>query len=140
MEEIIERMQKRLKQNAFACHNFLELESVENDRAVVRLAIRPESKNPGGMVHGGMMFTMADNAAGIAAHADGRSYVTQNGSLHFIANQSEGTLRAIGQVRHRGRATVLADVNIINEEGKLLATGQYSFFCVGERAKADEKK
>lgn len=135
MEDIFERMKERVKRNAFAHHNFLELEAVEKDRAVVRLAIRPESKNPGGMVHGGAMFTMADNATGIAVHTDGRSYVTQNGSLHFIANQPEGTIRATAQVRHRGKKTALAVVDITNEGGKLLATGEYTFFCVGETQK-----
>ena len=135
MGTIFEKMKDRLKRNAFANHNFLELEAVEPDRAVVRLTIRPESKNPGGMVHGGAMFTMADNATGVAVHTDGRSYVTQNGSLHFIANQPEGTIRATAQVRHRGKKTALAVVDITNEGGKLLATGEYTFFCVGETQK-----
>ena len=35
----------RLRENAFTRHNFFELETVEQDRAVYRLDIRPESKN-----------------------------------------------------------------------------------------------
>jgi len=84
------------------------------------------------MVHGGALYTLADNAAGIAAHSDGRSYVTQSGSLHFLSNRPHGLIRAEGRVRRRGRSTVLAEVDITAEDGTLLATGQFSYFCVGE--------
>ena len=77
MTEIEERIQERQKKNGFMRHNFIEMESVARDRAVFRLTIRPESKNPYGMVHGGAIYTLADNATGTAAHTDGRYYVTQ---------------------------------------------------------------
>ena len=120
----------RLRENAFTRHNFFELETVERDRAVFRLTIRPESKNPYGMVHGGAIYTLADNATGTAAHTDGRYYVTQTSALHFLRNQSEGTVRATATVRHRGRSTVLTAVDITGEDGKLIATGEFTFFCV----------
>ena len=47
----------------------------DRDHAVVRLNIKPESKNSYGMVHGGAIYAMADNATGFAAHTDGRNYV-----------------------------------------------------------------
>lgn len=112
MNELEETMRERLKKNQFMSYNHIELEHVEPDYAVFRLDIRPESRNIFGMVHGGALYTMADNAAGSAAHTDGRNYVTQNGSLHFLRNQTEGTVRATGRVRHRGRSTVLVSVDI----------------------------
>lgn len=120
----------RLGANAFTAHNFIWLESVEPDLAVYRLDIRPESRNPYGMVHGGALYTLADDAAGAAAHSDGRHYVTQHGDLHFLDNRAHGIIRAAGRVRHRGRSTVLVDVSVTDAEGVLLATGAFSYFCV----------
>ena len=120
----------RLRENAFTRHNFFVLETVERDRAVFKLTIRPESKNPYGMIHGGAIYTLADNATGTAAHTDGRYYVTQTSALHFLRNQSEGTVRATATVRHRGRSTVLTAVDITGDDGKLIATGEFTFFCV----------
>ena len=74
MNELEMRTRERIKTNAFMIHNHIEIESVEPDRAVFRLEIRPESKNPYGMVHGGAIYTLADNATGSAAHTDGRYY------------------------------------------------------------------
>ena len=125
-----ERTRARIRKNGFMHHNYIELESVEKDRAVFRLDIRPESCNPYGMVHGGAIYTLADNAAGTAAHSDGRYYVTQTSVLHFLRNQARGTVRAAAYVRHRGKSTVLTAVDITGEGGKLLATGEFTFFCV----------
>ena len=81
---------------------------------------------------------MADNATGTAAHTDGRYYVTQTSSLHFLRNQASGVVRATAWVRHRGKSTVLTAVDITGEGGKLLATGEFTFFCV-DKALMDQK-
>ena len=137
-EELMRDTQERIRKNAFMLHNHIELESVERDRAVFKLDIRPESCNPYGMVHGGAIYTLADNATGTAAHSDGRHYVTQTSALHFLRNQSRGTVRATAWVRHRGKSTVLTSVDITSEDGKLLATGEFTFFCV-DKALMDQK-
>jgi len=116
--------------NAFTRHNFFELEYAAADRAAYRLEIRPESRNPYGIVHGGALYAMADNAAGAAVHTDGGSYVTQHGDLHFLANQKSGIIRAEARVRRRGRVTCLASVDITGEKGKLLATGEFTYFRI----------
>lgn len=137
-EQIRQNTEQRMRKNAFMLHNHIELESVERDRAVFRQDIRPESCNPYGMVHGGAIYTLADNATGTAAHSDGRYYVTQTSALHFLRNQSRGTVRATAWVRHRGKSTVLTSVDITGEDGKLLATGEFTFFCV-DKSLMDQK-
>ncbi len=118
--------------NAFAVFNHLEVEHVEPDYAVFKLAIRPESKNPRGFVHGGLLAGMADNAAGYAAHSDGRCYVTQSSHMNYIHNQTGGVIRAEGRVLHRGKTICLTRVDITGEDGTLLATGELAYFCVGD--------
>ena len=129
-----------MRGNAFMFHNYIEMESAERDKAVFKLVIRPESKNPYGIVHGGAIYTMADNAAGAVAHSDGRYYVTQTSSLHFLRNQAEGVVRAEARVRHRGKSTCLVDVDITGEGNILLATGQFTYFCVDINLMAEKGK
>ena len=137
MNDLEQMTMERLKRNGFMNYNHIEMERVEPDRAVFRLEIRPESKNVYGMVHGGAIYTLADNATGSAAHTDGRHYVTQNGSLHFLKNQGEGNIRAEARVRHRGRSTVLVDVDVVGTDGLLLASGEFSFFCIDRDGRRD---
>ena len=131
MNELEQRTLARLEKNGFMNYNHIEMEQVERDYAVFRLQVRPENRNVYGMVHGGAIYTLADNATGSAAHTDGRNYVTQSGTLHFLRNQREGTIRAQARVRHRGRSTVLVAVDVVGDDGTLLASGEFSFFCIG---------
>ena len=88
MNELEQQTRARLNRNTFMVHNFIEMEHVEPDRAVFRLDVRPESLNAYGMVHGGAIYTLADNATGAVAHTDGRNYVTQTSALHLLRNQT----------------------------------------------------
>ena len=126
---------KRDNPNAFMTHNFIEVTEQSRDRVVTSLTIRPETRNPYGVAHGSALYAMADNATGIAAHTDGRSYVTQSGNMYFLRNQTEGTLRAEATVIHRGRATCLVGVEITGDGGKTLASGTFVHFCVDRTVK-----
>lgn len=133
------------RRNPFVRHNHIEVKEIERDRALLSLTVRPESRNVHGQIHGGAIYTMADNAAGCATSTDGRTYVTQASDMHFLRNQTEGTITAEAVVRHRGRTTVLVEVTVTGEEGKLLAAGTFTFFCVDPRrmernSPADEVK
>ena len=138
MNEMQEKMKRRLEDNSFMNHNHMELELVEPDHAVFKLEIREESRNTFGMVHGGALYSLADNATGCAAHTDGRHYVTQGSSFNFLRNQPEGTIYADAKVRHRGGTTCLIDVEITGDGGKLLASGTFTYFCV-DRSKIEAK-
>lgn len=138
MEDFTASMRKKEAGNRFAVYNHIEMVSVEQNEAVFRLNIRPESKNAYGMVHGGAIYAMADNAAGFAVHTDGRHHVTQTSALHFLRNQSEGMVTATARVRHRGNTTTLVMVDIEGENGKLLATGEFTFFCI-DKSIMDQK-
>lgn len=139
MEDLSRHLKERnLQADAFSSHNFFELESIEPDRAVIRLVIHPENLNPYGMLHGGILYALADDAGGSASHSTGQYYVTQSGTLHFLHNQGSGIVRATATVRHRGSSTCLVVVDITNEDGLLLATGELSYFCV-DKALMDQK-
>ena len=138
MSELQDTMKKRLESNSFMNYNHIELDFVEPDHAVFKMVIHPESRNTFGMVHGGALYSLADNATGSAAHTDGRSYVTQNSTFNFLRNQPEGTVYADARVRHRGGTTCLIDVEVTGQNGKMLATGTFTYFCVG-REKIEKK-
>ena len=127
--------------NGFSNHNFNQWGHIELDYAECKVELREESKNSYGIAHGGAMYAIADNAAGMAAHTDGRSYVTQSSTMNFIGNQSEGTLRAEARVRKRGKTITLVDVTILGDGDRLLGTGMFTFFCVDRKKfEAEENK
>lgn len=124
------KLRRELPNSFFDC-NHMTVVLREQDHAVTELVVRPESTNPYGRVHGGAIYTLGDTSAGQAVHSDGRLYVTQYSSVHFLSNVTVGhTVRAESTVRHRGRSTCLCEVTFTDENGALLATGQYTYFCI----------
>lgn len=130
MDEMEKRIREIVRANHFTEYNHIELAEVGPDYAVFRMEIGPNSVNGYGRVHGGALYAMADNATGCAVHTDGRDYVTQTGSLNFLSNQTQGVILASARVRQRGRRTALASVDITGEGGRLLATGDFRYYCV----------
>ena len=116
--------------NIFAEYNGITVKVLEPGRAKAEMTIVDNSRNIYGKLHGGVYFTMADTAGGAACRTDGRKYVTLSGGLHFIHSAEHGKVTAVSKVRHRGRSTSLVDIEITDEDGVLLAAGEFTYFCV----------
>ncbi len=130
MTEIERRLHERVDNTPFMKDNRLSILRAELGRVQVSAPIRPQLRNNYGIVHGGFYMSMADTTAGLAALTDGRKYVTQNASLQFLGNVSDGTLYAEGTVLHAGRTVCSVRVEIRSEDGKLLCEGLFSMFAV----------
>lgn len=129
--DIAKEMKAYCESHAFMKLNHIELESADSDWAVTILRAGADSMNPYGYVHGGALYTMADCASGAAARTDGRKYVTISSSFNFLHSGVEGDLiRAEAKVRRRGRTTCYVEVDLTNGQGELLASGNYTFFCI----------
>ena len=116
-----ENLKKKLieytAENAFVQTCGIEVWELEEDHAVMGTT-------------GGLLFTLADCCSGVTARTDGRTYVTQTGSLNYYRNIHEGQVYAVGKVQHRGRTvcTVLVEI-YAKETQKLLAAGTFSMFA-----------
>ena len=132
MSELEQNTRQRLQKNAFMLHNHIELESVEPDRAVFRLDIRPESCNPYGIVHGGALVTLADTVAGTAAFTTGRTCVTLDSSMQFLAAARGDKVFCVATPKKVGRTILVYDISITDSEDRLVATGIFTFYATGE--------
>lgn len=126
-----QELQEFTNRNAFIHTCGIEVRAMERDYAVMGITARPELLNPMGMLHGGLLYTLADCCCGVAARTDGRLYVTQNGSLNYIHNVSLGAVHAESRVLHRGRTVCTVDVRIYSDEtATLLAAGMFTMFAM----------
>lgn len=130
-EAIRSWLQWQLGANAFARHCGMVARVLEEDRAVMEIQAESHHLNAGSRVQGGVMFSLADCAAGTACRTDGRQYVTQSSAFNFLRPGAEGdTLRAEAVVRKRGKSTCYVEVEVTAGE-RTLATGTFQFFCLG---------
>jgi uncharacterized protein (TIGR00369 family) len=102
-----------------------ELE-VEEGRVLVYLVPQEFHYNPLGSVHGGVLATLLDTAAGCAVHSilpAGVGYTSVDLSTKFLrpVTIGSGRLRCEGTVLSRGRRTALAEARLTDGGGRLTA-------------------
>ncbi len=79
-----------------------------------------------GMLHGGVPATIIDSACGIAVGSmlePGEMCVTVDLRINYISNLKEGVIYAEGRVLHKGRQTGVAEAEVKDESGNLIAVG-----------------
>ena len=96
------------------------------------LIIRPETRNPMGVVHGGALFTLADTVAGTAAFTTGRNCVTLDSSMQFLSAARGDRVRCTAKPKKAGRTILVYEISITDSEERLVATGIFTFFATGE--------
>ena len=104
------------------------------------LIIRPETRNPMGVVHGGALFTLADTVAGTAAFTTGRNCVTLDSSMQFLAAARGDKVRCVARPKKTGRTILVYEITITDSEGRLVATGIFTFYATGEHKLPDAKE
>jgi uncharacterized protein (TIGR00369 family) len=100
--------------------------SVEPGAISVELDPEQRHYNPLGSVHGGVLSTLLDTAAACSVHSTlepGEAYTSLDLTVKFLrpVTTDSGRLRAEGQVIQRGRRTALAQAQLFDASGKLVA-------------------
>jgi uncharacterized protein (TIGR00369 family) len=98
----------------------------ERGRVTVEMPAAEFHYNPLGGVHGGVISTLLDTAAGCAVHSTlevGELYTSLDLTVKFLkpVTVESGLLTCIGKVVQRGRRTALAQAQLFDERGRLLA-------------------
>ena len=133
-ETYVEQMERVNKTNPFMLHNRIRAVALSEDRAEVRAEITEDSLNAMQTVHGGLMFVMAEIAAGLVTRNDGRKYVTLDSSFRFLRGSSaKKQFRVLAQITKRGKTVCFTKAEVVETDtGKLLAEGEFTFYCMGE--------
>ena len=122
-------------QKHFPLRQFLgmEIHSGERGHAIARVEVNPQLFNPNGVVHGGVMFTMADTAMGRATMSvldDGQSCASIEVQMRFFRPASGGTLIADAAVIKSGRKIVHLEAKVRDGDGELIASGTGTFAVI----------
>ncbi len=117
-------------ERGFAKQGFMEmlgatLTAIEDGHCEITLAHDRKLTQQHGLFHGGVVATLADNAAGFAAYSlmeDGRQPLTVEFKINLLAPASGASLIARAEVLRAGRSLthVRADVFSREEEDEVL--------------------
>jgi uncharacterized protein (TIGR00369 family) len=103
----------------------LEVVEVTDDLVRARVAVRDAVRQPFGLVHGGVLASIAEAITSMATYravaSEGRVAQGMSNSTSFLRPITEGMIHATARPRHRGRTTWIWDVEIQDDTGRLCA-------------------
>ena len=103
----------------------LEVLEVTEELVRAQVAIRDELRQPVGLVHGGVLASIAETLASLGTMAvvfpEGNAAMGSSNHTSFLRPLVDGTIHARALRRHRGRTTWVWDVEITDDAGRLCA-------------------
>jgi len=104
--------------------SFLKMELLELSPGYAKVAMKlmPEYENFNGMVFGGIVMSVADQAFAYATNSSVSPSIATQFNIHLIAGASVGDeLTAECRVLKSGRRIGISEMTVINQDGKLIA-------------------
>jgi acyl-CoA thioesterase len=111
------------------CKTGFRFIAVGEGKAVSELDLQEYHFNPYGIPYGGVLFTMADDTAGVAFMSAGGNGVTINGHVDYLRGSRDAQkLICTAKVRKAGRRIFYIDADIVNEKDEDLCRFKFVFF------------
>jgi 1,4-dihydroxy-2-naphthoyl-CoA hydrolase len=114
-----------LPQGGFDALYGLELLEVTDELVCAQVAVRDKVRQPFGLVHGGVMASIAETLASLGTAVvvmpEGMAAVGLSNNTSFVRPITEGTIHGRAMRRHRGRTTWIWEVEISDDEQRLCA-------------------
>jgi uncharacterized protein (TIGR00369 family) len=133
-KRVTELVRERMKESKATASLGFEVEGVQQGRAVFRLDVRPKHKQIHGVVHGGIIASLADTTGAIAAYTAvprGVELATLEMKINFLEPVPGGRIKAEAKVLRAGRNFVVAECEVFNESGSMAAKALLTFSAAG---------
>jgi uncharacterized protein (TIGR00369 family) len=108
-----------------------DVRALEEGRVEFGCTLDESLDNPIGVVHGGLVCTLLDTVAGCAVHTTlpkGMGYTSIEIKVNYLraVHATSGPLTAIGRVTKPGRRVAFAEGEILDAQGRTVATASSS--------------
>ncbi|ANU22803.1 PaaI family thioesterase [Planococcus donghaensis] len=130
---------EKKQQGAFSTYLSASLNmtrKLDEQLSVVSIPNTPFIHNTMAIPHGGILAVLIDTAMGTLANSkcpEGFSAVTTNLSIHYLSVASEASISAHARIIRNGRQTMVIEGNIVQEDGRHIATATGSFFIIPKK-------
>lgn len=116
----------------FSAASSIRLVTVREGYAEAELSVSNDSMNSLNVIQGGAIYTLADFAFSGAANAnpENKRFIGSAASINYIRPGTGSKLKAIARTVHAGRRTCVCSVDVLNEQGKIVANSTFQGFLV----------
>jgi uncharacterized protein (TIGR00369 family) len=119
----------------------ITLDQIDIGFARFRMPFRKELIQVNGVVHGGAIASLADTAVAFALMTliqRGQQVTTVEFKINFLAPVDKGIMIGEARIVNKGGKLVMADMEVKNEEGKLLAKGLATYMILNSPQTTEE--
>jgi 1,4-dihydroxy-2-naphthoyl-CoA hydrolase len=102
----------------------MSLEEASSGRVVALLPWTPRLCTSAGILHGGVLMSLADTAGALVAFlglAEGETTATMTSTIQMFRPVTAGTVRAVAVPLNRGRTAVTVQTSLYDDAGRLVA-------------------
>lgn len=129
-DRVTRELRERLASSPF--HRWLGVRVVEADVGAVDLELDADAdhRNLQGLIHGGLLATLADVAMGLAvrtAVGPERRHITVEMGVRFLRPAQPGRITATGRTLRVGRQLAFAQAEVLDASGRAVATAQGTY-------------
>jgi uncharacterized protein (TIGR00369 family) len=119
----------------------ITLDRIDIGFARFRMPFRKELIQVNGVVHGGAIASLADTAVAFALMTliqRGQQVTTVEFKINFLAPVDKGIMIGEARIVNKGGKLVMADMEVKNEGGKLLAKGLATYMILNSPPTTEE--
>ncbi len=102
----------------------MEIMEIKEGECKIEMPFKQDLTHPYRIMHGGAIASLADSSVAMAliSVVEPRDrFTTIEFKINFFAPVNKGKLEAHGKIIHKGSKTAVGEVEVKNEEGKLIA-------------------
>jgi uncharacterized protein (TIGR00369 family) len=123
-------LRERLRTSNAAQQLGFKLTRADVGTVALRMRVEERHKQVHGVVHGGVLATLADTAGGLAAYmaCGGRRVATIEMKINFLEAVEGGTVEAKAHVIRRGKHIAVVDCDLHDRNGRLVGKALLTFF------------
>ncbi len=128
----MEKYLKYFKGDRFAAYNGIDLVECKPGYAKTMVKVEETHLNGAGVVHGGLLFTLADFAFAVAVNAYGKVTLSVSTNMTYFDKSVDGIIFAEASEISRSNKLIHCGVSIFHESGNLLANFKGTAYITSE--------
>ncbi len=122
MSDVVKKLKAKSEKEPIASFLDMKLVELSEGYAKVSMKLKPEHINFNGMVFGGIIMSLADQAFAYGTNSVITPNVASQFNIHFIARADVGDeLIAECRVAKTGKRVCVSEMTVTTQDGKLIA-------------------
>ncbi len=106
----------------------IEIIDLQKGKIVATMPVDDRTRQPFGLLHGGASVALAETVASVGAYElvdqATEAVVGLEINANHIRSKRDGLVTATGTVLHQGKTTMVWDIKITDEQGKLICVSR----------------